>query len=227
VEITKPFYLAVREVSNREFREFRSGHRSGGHGRQNLEIDHHPVVNVTWQDAARYCNWLSEKAGLTPVYVDRGGSLAPRQPMPNGYRLATEAEWALAARFASEAGGRKYAWGDALPVPADGGNYGDGLPDHRDGHPGTAPVGSYQPNPLGIYNLGGNVSEWVQDLYTMTPTSPGTVARDPMGPSSGSAHVIRGSSWLDSSVTELRLSYRDSGSEPRPDVGFRIARSAQ
>jgi formylglycine-generating enzyme required for sulfatase activity len=236
VEITRPFYLAVREVSNQEFREFANSHLSGGFGGLNLEIDHHPVVNITWEDAARYCNWLSEKAGLPPVYVLRGGTLIPRSPMPAGYRLPTEAEWAWAARYPDTATAQKYPWGNSLPAPDKSGNYGDqtaegvlksAVPDYSDGYPATAPVGSFQANTRGLYNLGGNVSEWVQDVYAFTPTAPGTIELDPTGPQSGPTHVIRGASWMDTAVTELRLSYRDYGNTARPDVGFRIARSAQ
>jgi formylglycine-generating enzyme required for sulfatase activity len=236
VEITQPFYLAVQEVSNQEFREFASSHLSGGYGGLNLEIDHHPVVNVTWEDAARYCNWLSEKAGLPPVYVARGGTLIPRSPMPSGYRLPTEAEWAWAARYPDSATAKKYPWGNSLPAPNESGNYGDqsaegvlkgAVPGYHDGYPATAPVDSFQANTLGLYNLGGNVSEWVQDVYAFTPTAPGSVERDPTGPQSGPNHVIRGASWMDIAVTELRLSYRDYGISARPDLGFRIARSAR
>ena len=91
----------------------------------------------------------------------------------------------------------------------------------------TAPAGSFRPNPLGLYNLGGNVSEWMHDVYAVTPSPPGEVTRDPTGPTEGAYHVIRGSSWMDTNVTELRLSYRDYGDQARPDLGFRIARSAQ
>jgi len=236
VEITRPFYMAVHEVSNREYREFASEHLSGAFGGYNLEIDHHPVVNVTWEDAARFCNWLSEKAGLPPVYVVRGGTLTPRSPLPYGYRLPTEAEWAWAARYPDSSTAQKYPWGDSLPVPPQGGNFGDrsaesilkgSIPDYLDGFPATAPVGSFQANPLGLFNLGGNVSEWVQDIYAFAPTTPGTVERDPIGPPTGPFHVIRGASWMDISVTEIRLSYRDHGNTARPDVGFRIVRSAQ
>jgi formylglycine-generating enzyme required for sulfatase activity len=236
VQITRPFYMAVHEVSNREFREFASGHLSGAFGGYNLEIDHHPVVNVTWENAVRYCNWLSEKAGLPPVYVVRGGTLTPRSPLPYGYRLPTEAEWVWAARYPDSATAQKYAWGSSLPVPHQAGNYGDrsaenvlrgSIPDYRDGFPATAPVGSFKANALGIFNLGGNVSEWVQDIYAFAPTAPGTVERDPIGPTTGPFHVIKGASWMDTSVTEIRLSYRDYGNTARPDVGFRIVRSAQ
>jgi formylglycine-generating enzyme required for sulfatase activity len=236
VELTRPFYLAVREVSNREFREFNDQHRSGTAGRHSLENDHHPVVRVTWEEAARYCNWLSEREGLPPVYVQRGATLVARSPLPTGYRLATEAEWAWAARMASGASALKYSWGNGLPIPNDSGNYGDrsaasllgdSLNEYDDGHPVTAPVGSFRANAHGLFNMGGNVSEWVNDIYTIYPPNTESVVRDPMGPGEGEYHVIRGASWMDESVSELRLSYRDYGRDPRPDVGFRIARSAE
>jgi formylglycine-generating enzyme required for sulfatase activity len=236
VEITRPYYLSVREVTNEEFREFRPEHQSGSVGNFNLEIDHHPVVNVTWNDAARFCNWLSEREGLPPVYVERSGAMVARTPFPQGYRLPTEAEWTWAARYPDAAVGRKYAWGDSLPIPTDAGNYGDAagapvlgsaIPGFNDTYAATAPAGSFAANPLGLYNLGGNVSEWVNDLYTVTPSPPNEIALDPTGPSQGAYHVIRGSSWMDTNLTELRLSYRDYGDRARSDLGFRVARSAE
>jgi len=153
--------------------------------------------------------------------------------LTTGYRLPTEAEWAWAARFQGTATPVKYPWGNKLPVPAGGGNYGDesGRPilsnwiqGYDDGYPVTAPVDSFEPNSLGLYHLGDNVAEWVHDVYSVALTAGGAVERDPVGPSEGELHVIRGSSWMDSSVSELRLTYRDYGKAPRPDVGFRIAR---
>ena len=85
---------------------------------------------------------------------------------------------------------------------------------------------AYSPDARGISNLGGNVAEWMHDVYTIHGPSVGST-RDPVGPEDGEFHVIRGSSWMDSSVSELRLTYRDYGTKPRPDVGFRIARYAE
>lgn len=235
VELTRRYYLAIEEVTNRRFREFDPSHRSGMAGRNNLEIDHHPVVRVSWEAAARYCNWLSDKESLPRAYVERDGKLVPRFPPSLGYRLPTEAEWARAARYSDGNVGRKYPWGDSLPIEPQSGNYGDDaargmlsttLPGYTDSYPATAPTSSFLPNPLGILNLGGNVSEWMHDYYSIYPPD-GPVERDPVGPETGELHVIRGASWMDGNVTELRLSYRDYGTDPRPDVGFRIARYAE
>lgn len=234
VELRRRFYLATREVTNAEFRQFRPAHRSGFIVQNTLELDRQPVVNVSWQDAAAYCNWLSAAEGLTPAYEQKGGKLVPVSPVTNGYRLPTEAEWEWAARGAGGAL-RKYPWGDTLPVPAGAGNFADRkaqpllpsiLPDYDDGSAATANVGSYTPNAAGFFDLGGNVAEWTHDLYTVQP--PGSaVAVDPVATGDGALRVIRGSSWKHSAVTELRLAYRDQGDGGRNDLGFRIARYAQ
>jgi formylglycine-generating enzyme required for sulfatase activity len=229
VEITRPFYIGAREVTNREFREFRAGHRSGAVAGHNLEVDDHPVVRMSWEDAAAYCNWLSERESLAPAYVASGGSYVLASPPTTGYRLPTEAEWELSARYAAGTA-MKYPWGDSLPVPAGAGNFADAsaegmvaatIPDFDDSFVATAPAKSFAPNALGLYHLGGNVAEWVSDRYEMAPAA---TAADPLGPPSGEFHVIRGASYLHGSVTQLRLTFRDYGKEPRPDVGFRIAR---
>ena len=236
VELTRPFYLATREVSNRQFREFNAGHASGMIGGNTLELDGHPVVRVTWDEAAAYCNWLSRLEGLPPAYVDDGGKLKAAVPMTTGYRLPTEAEWAWVARYGGGAAGPlKFPWGNSLPVPAGAGNYADEsaaalLPGvvsgYNDQFPVTAPVDSFA-DARGFYHLGGNVAEWVHDLYAIRFGASQEVERDPLGPAEGEFHVIRGSSWMHSTVTELRLSFRDYGNEARPDVGFRVARYAE
>jgi formylglycine-generating enzyme required for sulfatase activity len=233
VELTRAFYLATEEVSNREFHEFREEHKSGHVGQKTLDLDEYPAVEVTWNEAARYCNWLSAKEGLPPAYELKGGQMVGTRPLASGYRLPTEAEWVWAARFAGSGGGRKYPWGNSLPVAAGSGNYADtsagGLVEgtiggYNDGFAATAPVDSFQPNSVGIFNMGGNVAEWVHDFYQIYPSSSATLLLDPIGPEQGEYHVIRGSSWMDSTITELRLSFRDYGNGSRPDVGFRIAR---
>ena len=121
-------------------------------------------------------------------------------------------------------------------MPPDSGNYADlsatglvspTLDDYDDQFPATAPAHSFRPNALGLFNMGGNVAEWVHDYYSASAAGNGKVEKDPVGPKTGSTHVIRGSSWMDASVSELRLSYRESGTRPRADLGFRVARYAE
>jgi formylglycine-generating enzyme required for sulfatase activity len=234
VKLERRFYLGLREVTNAEFRQFRPSHRSGFVLQQTLDLDRQPVVGVSWQDAAAYCNWLSAQDGLEPAYAEQGGRLVPVVPATTGYRLPTEAEWEWAARWTGGAL-RKYPWGDALPVPAGAGNFADRraqplvaqvLADLDDGFAATAPVGSFAANPLGFFDLGGNVAEWTHDLYTVQPAA-GAAAVDPAAAGTGALRVIRGSSWQHSGVTELRLAFRDYGDGKRNDLGFRIARYAQ
>ncbi len=236
VEITRPYYLGMREVTNRDYRKYNPDHRSGGFKGRNLEIDHHPVVLVKWDDAARYCNWLSAQEGLDPVYSEQGGRLVAGSPLANGYRLPTEAEWAWAARHPGGGPDRKYAWGDELPIPRGAGNFADAaavglvgevIDDYSDGYAVTAPAGSFEGNRVGVFNLGGNVAEWTHDAYEVSVPVAGAVDRDPTGPAEGEYHVIRGASWMSDRVTELRLSAREAGKDRRSDVGFRIARFAQ
>jgi formylglycine-generating enzyme required for sulfatase activity len=82
-------------------------------------------------------------------------------------------------------------------------------------------------NPAGIYDLGGNVAEWCHDYYAANPANAGKGMADPMGPGAGNHHVVRGSSWRNASITELRFSYRRYSREPANDIGFRIARYAK
>jgi len=231
VELTRPFYMATTEVTNEQFREFRANHSSGIVQRTALDNDRYPVVRISWSDAIAYCNWLSRREGLPPAYAN--DQLIT--PVNTGYRLPTEAEWAYAARFAGDRA-LKYPWGSNLPPAEGSGNYADAsarnlllnvLENYNDGYPAASPVGNFKPNALGIYDLGGNVSEWVNDRYSASLMPPGRLERDPLGPKTGSVWVVRGSSWRHSSVTELRLSYRDSSASARDDLGFRIVRYAE
>lgn len=234
VRLTRWFYMATKEVSNREFREYDSSHTSGAEKYRELAADDNPAVMVSWAEAAAYCNWLSDQDGLKRAYVSDGSDYALADPLTEGYRLPTEAEWAWVARYNAGGGEQKYPWGTGMPPPDNAGNYADSyavdvasstIGSYTDGFPVTSPVGSFPANPIGIYDLGGNVAEWVTDRYAVGAGN-GTTLIDPVGPQQGQYHVIRGSSWRQSSISELRLAYRDFGDRGRLDVGFRIARYA-
>ena len=232
--LTRLFYLGRHEVTNGQFRAFAKGHNSGEY--QNITLDHplQPATGLSWLDAALYCNWLSEQDGLDPFYRVEFGKVVGFDQRALGYRLPTEAEWAWAARTVDgQADSLRYAWGDRLPPPANHGNYADAdarnivariILDYRDNNNVSATVGTFPPNARGIHDLGGNVAEWIHDFYEI-PSGNDTV--DPLGPPSGDYHVIRGASWQKGTVSDLRLSFRDYGTEGRNDVGFRIARFAE
>jgi formylglycine-generating enzyme required for sulfatase activity len=235
VTITRAFLISVREVTNKEFAEFRANHDSGAAVHPSLAADNNPAANVSWADAVQYCNWLSQREGRTPAYKNEFGEWVPAYPLTDGYRLPTEAEWVLAMRYAGQKQPMKFSWGAKWPPPKESGNYADRtsielvpsiLPAYDDSFASTAPVGRFKPNALGIFDAGGNVAEWVNDFYTVPTPGRTTPVVDPTGPDRGTSHVVRGSSWRHAGMTELRLSYRDFSSEPRPDLGFRIARFA-
>ncbi|MEL7297466.1 MAG: SUMF1/EgtB/PvdO family nonheme iron enzyme [Pseudomonadota bacterium] len=235
VRVTRAFYVATHEVSNRQFAAFRRNHDSRGDVYASLAGDRNPVVNVSWQDAAAYCNWLSEKEGLTPAYVGEFGELAPVDEPVDGYRLPTEAEWVWIARYAGRPGNpRRFGWGGQLPPPEKTANIADDsaeslldnrLNGYRDSFPASAPVGSFAANAAGLFDLDGNVAEWMHDIYEIHPSVDGPLI-DYRGPAKGSANTIRGASWRSANVSRLRLAYREGISEPRDDIGFRIVRDA-
>ena len=179
-------------------------HPEGSHssieGRMN-----HPVVHVSWKDAASYCVW-------------------------SGTRLPTEAEWEYAARGGLEQ--KRYAWGDELKP--DGRwrcNIWQGtFPSHNtleDGYLGTAPVDSYLPNGFGLYNVSGNVWEWCSDWFHSN-FHVHAMCENPTGPPSGQAKVIRGGSYLchDSYCNRYRVAARSSNTPDAStgNIGFRCAK---
>jgi formylglycine-generating enzyme required for sulfatase activity len=234
VRLTRPFYLGENEVSNAEFRRFRPGHDSGAADGARLNGDAQPVVNVSWDDAARYCNWLSARDGLPAAYREQGGQMQAVQPPNHGYRMPSEAEWVYVARVLGRKAPARYPWSGAYPPRQKSGNFADAriadvlanvVPGYDDGYRGSAPVGSFAARPQGFHDLGGNVAEWVNDYYAVYPGEAERLVNDPRGPASGEHRVVRDSSWRHGSITELRLSYRDYSREARSDLGFRIARS--
>jgi len=233
VDLVRPYYLGATEVTNAQFQKYRPKHQSGRFGALGLDVPSHPVVNVRWEDAAGYCNWLNGAAQLPASYAGGTGALTPVLPLRHGFRLPTEAEWEWAARRAGGAKDSRFPWGDDMPPPRGSGNFADRsasreladtMTSFDDGYAGTAPVGRFAASPAGFFDLAGNAAEWVHDFYDIR-TNPAP-EKDPTGPAAGKQHVIRGSSWMQASVSALRWTYRDYGTEPRSDVGFRCARYA-
>jgi pimeloyl-ACP methyl ester carboxylesterase len=174
-----------------------------------------PVENVTWWEAIRYCNLRSIKEGLPACYDLATGR---RDAMCTGYRLPTEAEWIRAAG--------KMAAADTLGNVANLGASTTKTVEVLDAatRKGTVPVRSFKPNEFGIYDLWGNVWEWTGDYYHVN-ASPDAV-RDPTGPATGLARVIRGGSFV-STTSRWSRDYRSSMDPAARSrfTGFRVARS--
>lgn len=232
VIMKRPYYLSEKPVNNRDYRLYDNSHNSGAISGISLNDDSQPVVAVSWKDAVQYLNWLSSRDNLQPFYTADGDSFVAASPPANGYRLPTEAEWAFAARQVGSPVSQRFPWGNTFPPDKVIGNYGDIaavnllpriLQGYNDTFPVSSPVGSFPPNKGGFYDMGGNVGEWCHDFYSASTVTMSNQT-DPMGPTSGTHRVIRGSSWRDAAITELRLSYRAYHRAARDNVGFRIAR---
>ncbi len=233
IELKRPFYISTHEVTNLQFKKFAKEHVSGTIQGKSLDGDNQPVAKLRWEQAASYCNWLSTTESLTPFYLEKDKRITGFNPVANGYRLPTEAEWAWAARVKGKNLLVKFPWGDKMPPPDKSGNYADNstagflgkiLAGYNDGYLTSATVGKFDANSKGLFDMGGNVAEWVNDFYDIQLGTINKPTVDPLGPDTGQFHVIRGSSWAHGTVTELRLSYRDYSEKERDDVGFRIAR---
>jgi len=234
VELKRAFYIAATETTNAQFRQFEAAHDSGLIESYSLDRDHQPVAGVSWQQAASFCNWLSQREGLAPFYREQQGIIVGFNTGSVGYRLPSEAEWAFAARVEGDQL-RRFAWGDAFPPSKAVTNVADNtsalvtgriLNGYTDQFVVSAPVSSFPPNHRGLYDMGGNVAEWVHDGYRI-PSANAELSIDPLGAQRGDNYTVRGGSWALSRLSELRLTFRDYGERGRDDLGFRIARYAE
>ena len=193
VTITKGFELSICEVTQSQFEKLMDKNPSS------FKNPDRPVERVTWGDAVKFCEKLSElpaekKAG----YI---------------YRLPTDAEWEYACRAGTNT---QFSFGDIGPVMKEYGWYSDNAESE------TQVVGQKKPNPWGLYDMHGNVWEWCQDWYAEFPRKPAT---DPTGPKSGKDRVVRGGSYNYASKDCTSSSRKPFNPVDRlKNVGFRVVR---
>jgi formylglycine-generating enzyme required for sulfatase activity len=205
VTLTKGFLLQTTEVTQGQWRALmRSNPSDAPSCGSNC-----PVEKVSWMSVAKYANALSRKEGLTEAYRISGSSVSWNQNA-NGYRLPTEAEWEYAARAGERT---RYSGSNSLNTVSWTKTNSSGK---------VRPVATKQANAWGLYDMSGNVWEWVWDWKR---TYSGTVI-DPTGNRSGSKRVFRGGSAVASSHYS-RCAHRlaHAPTSKYRDLGFRLART--
>lgn len=208
VTLSSDFLMAETEVTQRQYQNVMGFNPSLFQG------DERPVEQVSWLDAVAYCNELSKKENLEPCYQINGGTVGWKDGVKcTGYRLPTEAEWEYAARapattrYAGSDNVDEVAWYSSNSVNT------------------THPVKTKKANDRGLYDLSGNVWEWVWDWYLVNYESLPSV--DPIGPGNATWRVIRGGSWGGSGEAYVRVADRgaDEPAMRNPNWGIRLARS--
>ena len=225
VQLSRPFYIGTTEVTVKAYQQFNSSH--GGKPNE-------PVVNVSWLEAVRFCNWLSHENELEPFYkINALGLVDSTNSHALGFRLPTEAEWEASAsydwRLKRTFG--PHEWGSNPTPSLAGANLAGSeranttrnfITKYEDNFVAVSPVAVHAANFNRVHDLAGNVSEWVHDYYAprrITNTEP-----DYMGPRAGIDHIVKGGNFTTFNQDELKTSYRGFVATKSPSVGFRIAR---
>jgi formylglycine-generating enzyme required for sulfatase activity len=199
------FYMGKYPVTQAQYRAVMGSNPSSSYG----VGDNYPVYYVSWYNAIVFCNKLSMAEGLTPAYSISGstnpadwGSVPTSSNSTwnavtivagsTGYRLPTEAQWEYAAKGGDGSPGN-YTYAGSNTI-GDVAWYWNNIPSQTSGNSGygTQPVGTKQPNGLGLYDMSGNVWEWCWDWYSSYTSGAQT---DPAGAASGSYRVARGGCW--------------------------------
>ncbi|MGE9296249.1 MAG: SUMF1/EgtB/PvdO family nonheme iron enzyme [Puniceicoccales bacterium] len=193
VRISQGFWIAAHEVTQKQYKMVMGNNPAEHQGETK------PVESVSWSEARAFCRKLTEQE-----------SAAGRIPAGFEYRLPTEAEWEYAARAGSST---PFNWGNTADWSK--GNFRGNYPrdfdsSHLDAptHYGTQPVGSYQPNAWGLYDMHGNVREWCLDSYNAR--LPGGDQTDWIRREGSSRRAIRGGGWEDFAI-HARSAYRSEG----------------
>lgn len=211
VRISRPFQLGVTPVTEGEYRKLIPGPISGS--------EHHPIVEVSWFDAVKYCNVMSEAEGRELYYAisPDGETVGVPNRLGVGYRLPTEAEWEYACRAGSEG---RWCFGD------DESQLGEFAWYSENSGSQLKPVGGKSANAWGLKDMHGLVWEWCWDPFDGYPRGdPNVALEDPTGPAEGAAiRVVRGGSWFSGARncrSASRIAYRPANEDG--DLGFRLA----
>ena len=222
VNLNRPFYVATKLINESQYAEINSLKN------QSSVL---PKNNISWIDAAKTANKLSQNEGFSNFYVFENNKFVGINKKSLGYRLITEAEW----EYVNLINDKKtiYPWGNSEIIPEGIGNLAGEevinifslfIENYSDGFEKRSNSDAFLPNSNDIYDIVGNLSEWVHDFYSEDFLLEGKSFDDYLGPRYSSSHVVKGSNYTSSKLKELGVSFRSSQIEASNLIGFRLAR---